>query len=101
MKKVNYQTESGSEMIAIITDLQPIEKVNGFKISFRLYNNTYENGGFETTIWIENADIGLANMFCGMTHEYKAAAKMVGAKINSVKTNNKVSNKWMFDNVAI
>jgi len=96
---VKYENANGDKMVAMITSFVENTYINGFIISFRLYNTTEGIGGFETTLCVANAPKEVAKMFCGSKSEYQSAAKMMGAKINSVKTDNKVSAKFQFSSI--
>lgn len=96
---VKYQDDNGDEMVALITDFYENEYINGFKISFRLYNITEGIGGYETTLYVKNAPKEAAKMFCGSKSDFQYAAKMIGAKINSVKIDNRVSSKFHFSSI--
>ena len=96
---VKSYNSSNDEITCLITDLVKNEYTKGFKISFRYYNVSCENGGFETTLWIANCDIKLAKGFCCLKHEYEYFAKLVGATISSKKTNNKVSERYTYQNM--
>lgn len=96
---VKYESINGDKMVAMITFFEENTYTNGFRISFRLYNTTEGIGGFETTLYVANAPKGVARMFCGTKIEYQSAAKMLGAKINSVKTDNKVGAKFQFSSI--
>jgi hypothetical protein len=96
---VKYENANGDKMVALITSFEENTHINGFKISFRLYNINEGVGGFETTLYVANASKSAAKMFCGLKNDYQNAAKMIGAKIISVKTNNKVSIKFQFSSI--
>ena len=96
---VKYENANGDKMVAIITDFEENIYTNGFRISFRLYNITEGIGGFETTLCVANAPKSVAKMFCGSKSDYQNAAKLIGAKINSIKTDNKVGVKFQFSSI--
>lgn len=93
---VRYNNNNDDEIVGIITAFEENEYTKGFRISFRLYNVTEGIGGFETTLWVKNASIDSAKMFIGDKNEYKHAAKLLGATIDSVKTDNKVPKKFQY-----
>jgi hypothetical protein len=98
---VEYQNGANDTMIGIITDLQENTKINGFRMSFRVYNATEGIGGFETTVIVENAAIACAKMFVShIDGDIKQAAKMVGGKVVTLQHNNKVPVGFQFRNVA-
>lgn len=96
---VKFENSNGDKMVGLITKFELNDKTDGFRISFRLYNMTQENGGFETSLWISNAHIGTAKMFVGPKYDSEHVAKMIGAKITSYKTDNKVGVKFQFDKI--
>jgi len=96
---VEFYNSTFDTIVCLITDFELNEKNNGFKISFRYYDITQENGGFETTLWVANCNKDLAKGFCGLNYEYKRFAKRVGATITSFKTDNKVPVKFTFDKI--
>ena len=100
MNTVKYQNSANHEMVGVITDLQENAKINGFRMSFRVYNSTEGNGGFETTVIVENAAIACAKMFVShVDGEIKQVAKMVGGKVITLKHDNKVPVKFQYSNI--
>lgn len=98
---VEYQNGANDTMIGLITDLQANDKINGFRMSFRVYNATEGIGGFETTVIVENASIECAKMFVShVDGEIKQVAKMVGGKVVTLKHDNKVPASFQFKNVS-
>ena len=95
-ENVKFENLNGDEIICLITDFEANEKTKGFKISFRYYNVSQESGGFESTYWVSNCDKSLAKGFCGLKHEAKSWAKLVGATITSFETKNKVGAGFTF-----
>ena len=98
-KIVQYLNSNGDQMVALITNIEENAYTKGFRLSFRLYNTSEGIGGYETTLCVSNAPLSLAKMFCGSREEYKTAAEMIGAKILSAKTNNKVAVKFQFSQI--
>ena len=100
MNAVKYQNSANDEMVGVITDLQENIKINGFRMSFRVYNATEGIGGFETTVIVENASIACAKMFVShVDGEIKQVAKMVGGKVVTLKHDNKVPVKFQYKNI--
>lgn len=96
---VKFQDSNSNEIVCLITNFEEIKNINGFRISFRYYNITQENGGFETTVWISNSAPEMAKAYCGTISEINQTAKAFGAKVNSKKTDNKVGTKFQFQQI--
>jgi hypothetical protein len=100
MTTVKYQNSANDQMIGVITDLQENNKINGFRMSFRVYNATEGIGGFETTVIVENASIVCAKMFVShVAGEIKNAARMVGGKVLTITHDNKVPARFQYKNI--
>jgi len=97
MEKVIHDVDSsGDAIMYIITGFEEIPQIKGFRISFRTYNVDAEIGGYETTLWVKNCRIELANYFVCLRSSWKRAEINTGGKINSYKINNKVPSKFLF-----
>ncbi len=75
--------------IFVITRLDK-NNTSGFILAFRTYSETFENGGFETTLWISNCEMKNAEMFLGTVENAKRIASTMNAGIDSFKINNKL-----------
>lgn len=99
-KIVKFFNSNNDTMVGIITELEPISVVDGFKISFRLYNATEQSGGYETSLWVKNAPIGLAKLFVAPKSEWKSMETLSGGKITSHKINNSVPVKYQYEKIV-
>ena len=74
----------------VVTELKKWANGTGFTVSFRTYSETFENGGFETTLSIKGIEANELDSFLTTVSKAKVIASQMGGELTTYSTNNRI-----------